>query len=137
MLAENHEPRIVVPGDEPLPTEKRLHGFGLVERVAPRAFSQQDTFRLRVGKYDVDIGLRAPADVRIIGFDGIAEGAYATPSLSTIAIDFDQLARFTLDALIRRIDETHHADGTDCRPASRAIVGHRLIARESTGLTPC
>ncbi|MFR7426152.1 MAG: hypothetical protein ACLUUF_04890 [Bifidobacterium pullorum] len=79
MLAENHEPRIVVPRDEPLPTEKRLHGFGLVERVAPRAFSQQDTFRLRVGKYDVDIGLRAPADVRIIGFDGIAEGAYATP----------------------------------------------------------
>ena len=67
------------PADEPLPTEKRLHGFGLVERVAPRAFSQQDTFRLRVGKYDVDIGLRAPADVRIIGFDGIAEGAYATP----------------------------------------------------------
>lgn len=137
MLAENHEPRIVVPRDEPLPTEKRLHGFGLVERVAPRAFSQQDTFRLRVGKYDVDIGLRTPADVRIIGFDGIAEGAYATPSVSTIAIDFDQLARFTLDALIRRIDETHHADGTDRRPASRAIVGHRLIARESTGLTPC
>ena len=51
--------------------------------------------------------------------------------------DFDQLARFTLDALIRRIDETHHADGTDRRPASRAIVGHRLITRESTGLTPC
>ena len=83
-----------------------------------------------------DFGLRAPEDVRIIGFDGIAEGAYATPSLSTIAIDFDQLARFTLDALIRRIDETHHADGTDRRPASRAIVGHRLIARESTAAAP-
>ena len=37
------------------------------------------------------------------------------PSLSTIAIDFD-----------------HRPS-----PASRAIVGHRLIARESTGLTPC
>ena len=42
-----------------------------------------------------------------------------------------------LRQLIRRINETHHADGTDRRPASRAIVGHRLIARESTGLTPC
>lgn len=44
-------------------TEKRLHGFGLVERVAPRAFSQQDTFRLRVGKYDVDIGLLPPTRI--------------------------------------------------------------------------
>lgn len=96
-----------------------------------------DYVALNIMRGLADFGLRAPADVRIIGFDGIAEGAYVTPSLSTIAIDFDQLARFTLDALIRRIDETHHADGTDRRPSSRAIVGHRLIARESTGLTPC
>ena len=54
-----------------------------------------DYVALNIMRGLADFGLRAPADVRIIGFDGIAEGAYA----------------------------------------SRAIVGHRLIARESTGLS--
>lgn len=83
-----------------------------------------------------DFGLRVPHDVKIIGFDGIDEGEYAVPSLSTIAIDFTQLARFTLDALIRRIDEAHGTADTSKQPASRAIVGHRLIARESTATPP-
>lgn len=87
-----------------------------------------------------DFGLRAPDDAAIIGFDGIAEGEHAVPSLSTIAIDFDQLARFALDALTRRIDEAHRAATQEGRPSgvrspvSRAIVGHRLIARESTAV---
>lgn len=38
-----------------------------------------DYVALNIMRGLADFGLRAPADVRIIGFDGIAEGAYATP----------------------------------------------------------
>lgn len=114
--------------------DARDHGAAPIDGVC----CANDYAALNVMRGLVDFGLRVPDDVRIIGFDGIAEGEYAIPSLSTIAIDFGQLARLALDTLVRRIDEAHRAAAPEGRPSgvrspvSRAIVGHRLIAREST-----
>ena len=79
-----------------------------------------------------DRGLRVPDDVLVIGFDGITDGEYTTPSLSTIAIDFDQLAGYTLDMLTASIERRHDPAARARRPATSATIGYRLIAREST-----
>lgn len=89
-------------------------------------FCASDYGALGVIRGLADRGLRVPGDVRVIGFDGVSCGAYATPSLSTIEVDLDQLARFSLDMIARRA-------GDDAPEApSRATIGYTLVAREST-----
>ena len=69
-----------------------------------------------------DRGLRVPQDVKVIGFDGVTSGSYTTPALSTIQVDFMQLAKFSVDMLSERIDH-----GTDeALPPRRAIIGYQL-----------
>ena len=77
-----------------------------------------------------DRGLRVPQDVKVIGFDGVTSGSYTTPALSTIQVDFMQLAKFSVDMLSERIDH-----GTDeALPPRRAIIGYQLVDRESTAV---
>ena len=59
-----------------------------------------------------DRGLRVPQDVKVIGFDGVTSGSYTTPALSTIQVDFTQLAKFSVDMLSERID---HEQTRRCR----------------------
>lgn len=77
-----------------------------------------------------DRGLRVPQDVKVIGFDGVTSGSYTTPALSTIQVDFMQLAKFSVDMLSERID--HGAD--EALPPRRAIIGYQLVDRESTAV---
>ena len=48
-------------------------------------------------------GCRVPQDVAVIGFDGIEDGEFHTPSLSTITPDKGEIARLALAFLERRI----------------------------------
>ncbi|MBT1161886.1 LacI family DNA-binding transcriptional regulator [Bifidobacterium sp. SO1] len=78
-----------------------------------------------------DRGIRVPDDVKVIGIDGTSFGSYATPTLSTIQVDLDQLAQFALDMITRRIEE--RARSEDATAPTRATIGYQLVARESTG----
>ncbi|WP_213013986.1 substrate-binding domain-containing protein, partial [Paractinoplanes toevensis] len=72
--------------------------------------------------------LDVPGDIAVIGFDGIDEGRYSTPSLSTIAPDTGRIAQLAVDLLAERL-----GGGPAAAVPPRAIcVGHRLVAREST-----
>ena len=71
-------------------------------------------------------GVRVPDDVAVLGWDGIVDGEYVTPSLTTVAPDLPALADATLDALIRRIEG-------DRTPGQAYVVPHRLVVRGSTG----
>lgn len=73
-----------------------------------------------------DYGIRVPQDVKVIGFDGVTSGSYATPSLSTIQVDLNQLAKFAIDMIVERIE------GGDSMPPSRTTIGWQLVKREST-----
>lgn len=86
-----------------------------------------------------DYGIRVPQDVKVIGFDGVTSGSYATPSLSTIQVDLNQLAKFAVDMIVERIEngEAHGnvdnaADSGTIAPPSRATIGWQLVEREST-----
>ena len=71
-----------------------------------------------------DRGLRVPQDVKVIGFDGVTSGSYTTPALSTIQVDFMQLAKFSVDMLSERID--HGAD--------EALPGHHRLPAGGPGI---
>lgn len=60
-----------------------------------------------VGTYRAlhDLNLRIPDDARIIGCDGIEEGEYLCPSLSTIMQPYAQQVKRSVELLCRRIAE--------------------------------
>ncbi len=70
-------------------------------------------------------GLRVPEDIAVVGFDGIEEGAFATPSLTTIAPDKGAIGRLAVDRLLARIEG-------DDSPPSPIPAPYNLIVREST-----
>lgn len=72
-------------------------------------------------------GLRAPEDLALVGFDDIEDGRYATPSLTTVAPDKQQIAEQALQCLADRIY------GRLTHLSSRQVIAaHRLVIREST-----
>ena len=74
-----------------------------------------------------EAGVKVPEDVAVIGFDGIQEGTYSTPTLSTIAVDYRGLAQASVSLLMRRLDQPDNK----FMPQSIS-VGYELIKREST-----
>lgn len=70
--------------------------------------------------------LSIPNDISLIGFDDIPLTSVVTPSLSTIAQPIKEIARLTIDLLMRRIQEK------DCKfPPKKVILSTELVARES------
>lgn len=92
-------------------------------------FCVTDTVALGALRGLADSGLRVPDDVKVIGFDNIAEGAYSVPSLSSIDPDHALMAGTAVGFLVKRMAEKGAA-----RQAPREFVSpFSLVARESTG----
>jgi DNA-binding LacI/PurR family transcriptional regulator len=72
-----------------------------------------------------EAGRRVPRDVSVVGFDGIPEGAFFTPPLTTIRQDFIEIGRLGFELLRRRIE-----DGQG--PASHQVIASELVVRAST-----
>lgn len=78
-----------------------------------------------------DLGLRAGADVAVVGFDGISLGAYLTPALTTIAQPFTDIADAVVSGLLGHL-------GSSARQASAPadwgrVLPPALVVRESCG----
>jgi DNA-binding LacI/PurR family transcriptional regulator len=67
-------------------------------------------------------GVSIPGDVSLVGFDGIAIGALARISLTTIAQPAGELAREGIALLRNRIDRGHAAAPEQHRLAPRLVV---------------
>jgi DNA-binding LacI/PurR family transcriptional regulator len=65
-------------------------------------------------------GLDVPADVSVIGFDGIAEAASSRPPLTTIAQPLQDIGRHAVSAILEN------------RPQERVTLPVELVARQST-----
>jgi LacI family transcriptional regulator len=50
-----------------------------------------------------DYGLRVPADVSVIGFDGIEAGRFSVPSLATMRQPREEMAHRSVEILLRRL----------------------------------
>lgn len=72
-------------------------------------------------------GLRIPDDVAVCGCDGLPLGKHLYPRLTSIMLDFEDLA----DRAVRHLFERDLASTGSCR----VKILPRLIVRESTGVT--
>ncbi|MDT0610516.1 LacI family DNA-binding transcriptional regulator [Streptomyces lancefieldiae] len=70
-------------------------------------------------------GVRVPDDIAVVGVDGIQEGRYSSPSLTTVAPDKAQIARTAVSTLLGVIDGS-------APPPAEVKAPHRLLVREST-----
>ncbi|MFC0673146.1 LacI family DNA-binding transcriptional regulator [Brachybacterium hainanense] len=72
-------------------------------------------------------GLGVPDEVSVIGFDGIDDGRFSVPALSTVAVDRHRTARAAVDLLARRLAQPD----ADLPPAAIEIETE-LIVRDSS-----
>jgi DNA-binding LacI/PurR family transcriptional regulator len=70
------------------------------------------------------VGIRVPADIKLIGYGGLKLGEQVMPALSTISYDHEQSARTLVDLLLRRIA----GEDTDS-----VLIEPKLVVRASTG----
>lgn len=88
-------------------------------------FCLNDLLALGLLRGFAGMGVRVPQDKAVFGFDGVAPASYSTPQLSTIAVDFDDMARMAVSMLVERIN------GETCEPPRRETTGFRLVCGES------
>ncbi|MDA5143755.1 LacI family DNA-binding transcriptional regulator [Streptomyces sp. AD681] len=74
-------------------------------------------------------GVRVPEDIAVVGVDGIQEGRYSSPSLTTVAPDKAAIARTAVSTLLGVIDGSAPAPTETKAP-------HRLLVRQSTTGAP-
>ncbi|MEZ4518772.1 MAG: LacI family DNA-binding transcriptional regulator [Chloroflexota bacterium] len=76
-----------------------------------------------------DLGLNAPEDISVFGYDDIPIANYLVPRLSTASKDGRKMGRESMGLLLARLKEPD-------RPRQRVRLPARLILRESTGPAP-
>ncbi|MFE6968405.1 LacI family DNA-binding transcriptional regulator [Isoptericola sp. NPDC057653] len=73
-------------------------------------------------------GVAVPDDVAVAGFDDNDESSYTAPALTSVSWDLADIARRCVERLHLR-----SAPGAAATEPVRAVVGHRLMVRASTG----
>ncbi|MCH9275804.1 LacI family transcriptional regulator [Bifidobacterium amazonense] len=89
-----------------------------------------DTVALGALRAFAERGVRAPDDVRVIGFDGLAIDAYAVPSLSTVAMDVPAMVATVVARLVSLIEA--RSAGAPPPETMHETIPYHLIARESS-----
>jgi DNA-binding LacI/PurR family transcriptional regulator len=102
-----------------------------LSRPPDAVFCATDLLALGALRMAHERGVRVPQDLAIVGFDGLEEGSYSIPTLSTIAPDKQELARVAVETLLRRIRA--RAAGQDDPPAQDLPIPFTLLVRESSG----
>ena len=94
-------------------------------------YCMNDELALGVMRGLAEEGINVPDDVAVIGFDGITSGSYTTPTLTTVAVDFEGMAQ-TGTMMMEQQVERLAANETRPTMPQRIIVGFQLLKREST-----
>lgn len=74
----------------------------------------------------VDMGWAVPADLSIVGFDGMEVGAYVRPALTTVCQPIDALGKKAVELLLALIGEK-----VPTNPLPRLVLEPKLIVRDS------
>ncbi|MHC5906506.1 LacI family DNA-binding transcriptional regulator [Streptomyces sp. S6] len=91
-------------------------------------FCVTDTLATGVLRGLADTGVRVPGQVKVIGFDNLAESAYLVPSLSSVDPDHDAMAERAVALLLTRIEQHEPPPRYE-----EFVSGFTLAIRESTG----
>lgn len=93
-------------------------------------FCATDLLALGAMRAVYERGLRVPDDIAIVGFDGLEEGRYAVPALTTIEPDKQLLAQVSVETLLARIRARE--SGADVEPVRDVPIPFALVVRESS-----
>ncbi|MBP2493861.1 DNA-binding LacI/PurR family transcriptional regulator [Methylobacterium sp. PvP062] len=78
-----------------------------------------------------EAGVRVPAEIRVVGFDNLAQGAYAVPSLTSVDVPVLDMVRFAFATLVELIEGTRAPDDL-----AQKLFPTRLVVRESSAAAP-
>ncbi|SER94719.1 DNA-binding transcriptional regulator, LacI/PurR family [Propionibacterium cyclohexanicum] len=98
--------------------------------VSPRptaVFCANDLTAVGVMNRALDLGMKVPADLSVIGYDGIAMGGYTRPTLTTIKTSPRALGRQSARLLLDLIEGSLPMD------AQASVPEARLVVRSSAG----
>ncbi|HEY3694016.1 LacI family DNA-binding transcriptional regulator [Phenylobacterium sp.] len=111
----------------------RTAAAGLLQSPAPPTAIVFGTTELTSGGYEAirRAGVRLPEDLSVIGFGDPPWFRHVSPTLSTIAMSFEEAAETAISLLLRRIAEA--AEGRPPEPAVSLVLDPYLIVRETTG----
>jgi LacI family transcriptional regulator len=126
------DPDLVVRGDF-LEDGGYAGGRALLQRGVEftAAFAANDLSAIGLLRSLNEAGLRVPADVSVVGFDGIHLTAYTAPPLTTIVQPVFDLGRRAAELLLDRLAGGPPVDGTP-KPQT-VVLGTTLMVRASTG----
>ncbi|MEO7587902.1 MAG: LacI family DNA-binding transcriptional regulator [Arachnia sp.] len=79
------------------------HEMVAADAVPPAIFCGNDMTALGMLAAFREVGLEAPADVMVIGFDDVDGAGYFAPPLTTVRQPFDELGALCMDVLLRAI----------------------------------
>ncbi|MFI6130791.1 LacI family DNA-binding transcriptional regulator [Micromonospora sp. NPDC051141] len=91
-------------------------------------FCYDDRIAIGAIRAAIDIGLRVPQDVAVVGVGDTEEGRYSRPTLTSVCVDVAFVAREALDLIATRL-------GFGAGPPVRLVAPHAVLPRESTGPT--
>jgi len=104
-----------------------------LEPVPDAVFCLNDLLALGAIRTILTSGLRIPDDIAVVGFDGIEEGRYSTPTLTTVAPDKSEIARRAVELLMGQIEHRDSAPHMEIVPyaiqVGESTVGPSYSAR--------
>ncbi|MER0239539.1 LacI family DNA-binding transcriptional regulator [Fulvimarina sp. MAC8] len=99
------------------------------ETLPSALFCMSDAVALAAIQAMRSMGLTAPDDISVVGFDGLSIGAHSSPSLTTMHVDRRRLGALAIGALV------DHAEDREA-PVERIGLGVTLLPRQSSGPVP-
>lgn len=92
-------------------------------------FCVTDTTAIGALRGLADLGLDVPGQVKVIGFDNVAEAAFTVPSLSSVDPDLESIAKKAVDLLVGKISGRVPEDVHE-----EFISAYSIVPRESTAV---
>ncbi len=86
-------------------------------------FAISDSIAIGAMRAIVDMGLKVPEDVTVVGYDGIDMTRFTVPRLATVRQNIEEMARRGVEDLLLRLNYA--------RPASHAVIPFEFINGES------
>ncbi|MCI3921102.1 LacI family transcriptional regulator [Paenibacillus sp. TRM 82003] len=113
-------------GDYKLPAGRRLMEDILRQEQWPTVvFAASDDMAVGALNYALDLGVKVPDDISIIGFDGSFITEVVRPSITSMQQPLAELGRQSVESLHRLISDPDFGFDADI------VLPHRLVQRES------
>jgi LacI family transcriptional regulator len=118
---------LVLLGDYHPESGQELSSLLLKRPDPPTAlFMCNDLMAIGALRAAIQLGIRVPEDLSIVGFDDIELASYTNPALTTIAQPKAEVGSRAAQLLIEQISDRS-------RPCQRIVLPVRLVVRESSG----